>query len=218
MNKEDILDLQKACPNTPFQYKQYGNKIETVVVGLHGWTGDEHSLIPVSIGVRCPNSFWVLPRAPFKAKKIPKGYSWYDNPPTSTNELLYPIQIIGNIVEYFRKVRGDEIKIFILGFSQGAALSTGVGFYLKTKVNGIISIAGFVRKDFVKLLEVKPKYSFSPILIFHGTKDEIVPLEKGLELKTVCAELGQKVEFHTYEGRHKIPLSAMRIIREFIGN
>jgi|TARA_Y100000294_G_C8521057_1_gene322907 predicted esterase len=216
MREIDYPELRSELPETEFQFKQFGEKTDIVVVGLHGWTGDEQSLIPVSIGVRCPNSLWVLPRAPFKAQKIPKGFSWYDKPPDSKKELMFPIRIIEKIVEYFRREMGDEIKIFLLGFSQGAALSAGAGLYLDSKLNGVISIAGFVRKEFVELSGIKSKENFSPILILHGTKDEIVPIEKGNELKNVCTELGQKVEFITYEGKHKIPVSVMRIIREFI--
>ena len=83
-------------------------------------------------------------------------------------------------------------------------------------MNGIISIAGFIKKDYINLLKIKPNKNLSPILILHGIKDQIVPIANGIELKTLCGELGQKVKFHTYDGKHKIPLTAMKIIRDFI--
>ena len=216
MKAIDSSKLKIALPDTEFQFKHFGKEYNTIVIGLHGWTGDEHSLIPISIGVRCPNSLWILPRAPFETQKKSKGFSWYDKPPTSYKEIVYPIKIIENVVDYFRTENGNEIKIFLLGFSQGAALSAGAGLYLKSKIDGVISIAGFIREDSIKLMGIKPNNNYCPLLIMHGNKDEIVPIESGIELKNICSELGQEVEFITYDENHKIPVSAMKIIRNFI--
>jgi len=216
MSEADYPDLRSEIPNTEFQFKQFGDKCKTIIIGLHGWTGDEHSLIPVSISVRLPNSLWVFPRAPFKAQNISKGFSWYEKNPPSKKEILFSFKTIDTIVDYFKDKLDSKIKIFLLGFSQGAALSAGAGLYLESKVNGIISIAGFIKKDYINLLKIKPNKNLSPILILHGIKDQIVPIANGIELKTLCGELGQKVKFHTYDGKHKIPLTAMKIIRDFI--
>ena len=52
MNVAESLNLNTELPNIEFQFKQFGESVESVIIGLHGWTGDEHSLITVSIGVR----------------------------------------------------------------------------------------------------------------------------------------------------------------------
>ncbi len=72
MNVAESLNLNTELPNIEFQFKQFGEKSETFVIGLHGWTGDEHSLNPISMGVMLHNSLWIFPRAPFNARQIPK--------------------------------------------------------------------------------------------------------------------------------------------------
>ena len=62
MNEAEFLNLNNELPDTEFQFKQFGEKSETFVIGLHGWTGDEHSLIPISMGVMLHNSLWIFPR------------------------------------------------------------------------------------------------------------------------------------------------------------
>lgn len=216
MNVAESLNLNTELPNIEFQFKQFGESVESIIIGLHGWTGDEHSLIPVSIGVRLPNSLWILPRAPFKAHQIPKGYSWFDKKPKSVDEVLDTISLLETIVDLIRRKEKDDVRIFLLGFSQGATLSVGAGLLMRHKINGIVSIAGFLSRKNVQMLNIEPIKFNLPMLILHGTKDEIVPVERGIESMKICKELGCEVVMKTYDEKHKIPVTAMKIIREFM--
>jgi len=216
MNIAEFLNLNTELPNTEVQFKQYGKKNDTIVIGLHGWTGDEHSLIPVSIGVMLHNSLWIFPRAPFNARKISKGYSWFDRKPKSKIEVLESIHIIKKIVDSIHDRMGKNVKIFLLGFSQGATLSTAAGLIIRNKINGIVSIAGFLSKKNVEMLNIEPIGFSLPMLILHGTKDQVVPVESGIESMEICKELGCDVVMKTYDEKHKIPVAAMKFIREFM--
>jgi phospholipase/carboxylesterase len=216
MNVVESLNLNTELPNTEFQFKQYGKKCDTVVIGFHGWTGDEHSLIPVSIGVMLHNSLWIFPRAPFNARKISKGYSWFDRKPKSKMEVLKTVHIIMKIVDLIHERMDKNVKIFLLGFSQGATLSTAAGLIIRDKINGIISIAGFLSKKNVEMLNIEPIRFNLPILILHGNKDQVVPVESGIESMKICKELGCDVVMKTYDENHKIPVTAMKLIREFM--
>ena len=216
MNVVESLNLNTELPNTEFQFKQYGKKCDTVVIGFHGWTGDEHSLIPVSIGVMLHNSLWIFPRAPFNARKISKGYSWFDRKPKSKMEALKTVHIIMKIVDLIHDRMDKNVKIFLLGFSQGATLSTAAGLIIRDKINGIISIAGFLSKKNVEMLNIEPIRFNLPILILHGNKDQVVPVESGIESMKICKELGCDVVMKTYDENHKIPVTAMKLIREFM--
>ena len=182
MKAIDFSKLKIALPDTEFQFKQFGKKCETIVIGLHGWTGDEHSLIPVSIGVRLPNSLWILPQAPFNARQISKGYSWFDRKPKSKEEVLETVNIIMKIVVLIHDRMGKNVKIFLLGFSQGATLATAAGLITGKRINGIVAIAGFFSKKNAEMLNIKPIKFNLPTLMLHGAKDQIVPVERWVML------------------------------------
>ena len=216
MNEVEFLNLNTELPDTKFQFKRFGVKSKTIVIGLHGWTGDEHSLIPVSIGVRLANSLWILPQAPFNARQIPKGYSWFDRKPKSKEEVLETVNIIMKIVVLIHDRMGKNVKIFLLGFSQGATLATAAGLITGKRINGIVAIAGFFSKKNAEMLNIKPIKFNLPTLMLHGAKDQIVPVERGIESMKICKELGCDVVMKTYDEKHKIPVTAMKIIREFM--
>jgi len=54
------------------------------------------------------------------------------------------------------------------------------------------------------------------MLILHGTKDQVVPVESGIESMEICKELGCDVVMKIYDEKHKIPVAAMKFIREFM--
>jgi predicted esterase len=53
-------------------------------------------------------------------------------------------------------------------------------------------------------------------LILHGNKDQVVPVESGIESMEICKKLGCDVVMKTYDENHKIPVTAMKLIREFM--
>ena len=64
---------------------------------------------------------------------------------------------------------------------------------MRHKINGIVSIAGFLSRKNVQMLNIEPIKFNLPMLILHGTKDEIVPVERGIESMKICKELGCEV-------------------------
>ena len=110
----------------------------------------------------------------------------------------------------------NKVRIFLLGFSQGATLSTAAGLLIGNRINGIVAIAGFLSRKNTEMLNIEPIKFNLPILILHGTNDQIVPVERGIESMNICKELGCKVVLKTYDEKHKIPVSSMKIIREFM--
>ena len=87
---------------------------------------------------------------------------------------------------------------------------------MRHKINGIVSIAGFLSRKNVQMLNIEPIKFNLPMLILHGTKDEIVPVERGIESMKICKEFGCKVVMKTYDEKHKIPVTAMKTIKEFM--
>ena len=193
MSGTELLNIRKILPGVHCQCKQFGASVDTVVIGFHGWTGDEHSLVPIANGIKLPNSLWIFPRAPYKAQAIPKGYSWFGELPESRENLLLAVELIRKIIDSARSKFGETIKIYFLGFSQGATLSVAAALMMENRIKGVVSIAGFLNQskmDRFKISNIRSsKLSF---LILHGSNDKMIPVIKSTELKEILKKFNKK--------------------------
>ena len=217
MSGTELLNIRKILPGVHCQCKQFGASVDTVVIGFHGWTGDEHSLVPIANGIKLPNSLWIFPRAPYKAQAIPKGYSWFGELPESREDLLLAVELIRKIIDSARSKFGETIKIYFLGFSQGATLSTAAALLMENKINGVVSIAGFLNQskmDRFKISNIRSsKLSF---LILHGSNDKMIPVIKSTKLKEILKKSGHNVSQVIHEAGHKLPVTYFDQIRIFL--
>ena len=50
--------------------------VSRAIIALHGWTGNIHSMEPVTKMLKMKNTKWILPEAPYKSSK--SGFSWFN--------------------------------------------------------------------------------------------------------------------------------------------
>lgn len=119
------------------------------------------------------------------------------------------------------RIREDGISndsIFILGFSMGASLAVEFGLRLKYPIGGIIPIAGFIKNKDQLTADATDESRKTPVLILHGDKDDIVPIESGEKAYNLLSKLEYCVRLETYAAGHKIPVAAGEMIASFISD
>ena len=195
-------------------YKESDN-INTAIIGLHGWTGSEHSMVPVAKSMKIPNAKWYIPRAPYNASSG-KGYTWFSGSPENGWKTKKSFNLMDKL---FNKIIDDGFlpnKIILLGFSMGASLSLRYGLTLDFPLKGIIPIAGVIR-DIEDLLNTSSNESKdTPILMIHGKKDSVVDYQKSVRLVDILQNNGFTSHLEIVEGGHIISLPSSRLVKEFI--
>jgi phospholipase/carboxylesterase len=184
-----------------------------IVIGLHGWSGDEYSLRPVVNGINDKDITWHLIRAPYKIMTL-KGYSWnsQDEVEQSVNQVS-----IGLITEHITALIDSGMKsknIFLLGFSQGAFIAIHTALGVHYQLGGIVSIAGFASKS--ALATVKNPKNNTPFLLLHGKKDQIVSIEASEYIQSYLEKFNIESQLVIYNTGHKINVRGLEVIREFI--
>ena len=149
----------------------------------------------------------------------------------------YPaaVQDIKSAVAWMRKNAGklgiDPGKIVVIGYSAGATLALSAGLENRSRVAGIVSVAGIsdfalarqatphrqLKKDIDAYLGRTPAPKASPltavsagdppVFLFHGKRDKLVPVTQSVILAERLKKARVKVLFRAFEtGGHGIML------------
>jgi phospholipase/carboxylesterase len=187
------------------------------IIGLHGWTGDEHVFEPVAKMMNIDDAQWFFPRAPYKADSG-KGYSWF----SGTDETGWDIEKtrvgIHQLLADIRSEGFSPKNIFLIGFSQGASLAMEIALRLPFAIGGIVPIAGFIKYRDTLSNEATKESKATPVLLLHGSQDEIIHVIASEKAHDFFKERGNPVYFKRYDGGHKIPKRTGPIIKSFISD
>jgi phospholipase/carboxylesterase len=196
-------------------YYQDSNSPKRAVIGLHGWTGDEHAMVPVAKSMGLNDTKWYMPRAPYKAD-VGKGFTWFSGNDETGWEYEKTFELTTALISQVLEDGFAPKDIYLIGFSMGAGLCLHVTLRLDFAIGGIIPIAGFIRNPDRLFNDATDISRQTPILILHGTEDDIITVDKGQKAHDLLNEHGYCVRMETYKAPHKIPLLAGAIIKDFI--
>ena len=182
--------------NFEFQSFVTGNKINKLIIFLHGYTSCIEDLLP-SIEIlkkHIDDAIIVAPLANMTSERNPLKKQWYalnDIDPdrmrrkseTNINDIINIYNKTGTRISCVSKEINDFISqlqkqynvsnenTYIMGFSQGAMLAIYSGLTRKQKVGGIFSFSGIIcgKDNLEKELTSKPN-----VYLFHGTSDIFV--------------------------------------------
>jgi phospholipase/carboxylesterase len=188
--------------------------IHPLVLMLHGWTGDE-------------NAMWIFaPRLPKKAMLIsPRGlfstplggYGWHDHrfglwP--GIEELQPAAQALHELLVPDNFPSADLENIHLVGFSQGAALGIAYSLLYPQRVATLAVLAGFLPERIEQFVLRKP-LAGKPAFVTHGTRDELVPIEKGRKVVETLQSAGADVVYCEDDVGHKLSLTCFKSLEHF---
>jgi phospholipase/carboxylesterase len=183
---------------------------------LHGWKGDEESMwIFVS---QLPTNYLILaPRGRFPAEN--GGYSWYPIRKNGwpTLDVLKPAtyKLLGLMESWpLMAPWGDFSSFRLAGFSQGAALAYAFTILNPDRVQAVAGLAGFLPVDAEKHLTNISLQGLTAY-ISHGSKDEIVPIEKAREAVRLLEKSGANVTFCESDVGHKLSADCFNNLEVF---
>ncbi len=187
-----------------------------VVIALHGWTGDETSFTPLVKNINSKNIKWILPRAPYKSD-TGKGFTWFSGSEEKGWKVEKTWSGLNQLLHSLFEEGITPKDIFMIGFSQGAALAMEYATRLEYSIGGIIPVAGFI-KNRTQLKNDAPNGSLDMrILLMHGVKDEIIRPEASEKAYQFYKNRGNQVSLELYDAGHKIPLISSGLISKFLG-
>lgn len=178
-----------------------GPKGSPLLLLVHGYGSDENdlfSLIPylddrfTAVSVRAPHAY-------------PPGYGWYDISFTDRGILRDEAMIEGSgqaletfLREAVEKYGADPARVFVLGFSQGAAMALQLLLTRPQLLAGAVALSGHVPDVGWDARASDDALAGKPVFVGHGVADPVVPIAAGRDAR---ARLGSLPVNLTYRER-----------------
>ena len=104
-----------------------------------------------------------------------------------------------------------------MGFSQGAAMSNLLAFLYPQRIRKVGILAGFVPSGLEELVTKRPLEG-KPFFVTHGTKDEMVTIDRARASMALLEQAGAKVTYCEDEVGHKISVTCLRALKDFFAD
>jgi phospholipase/carboxylesterase len=160
---------------------------QLTIIWMHGLGADGHDFAPIvpqlESQLKAPVKF-IFPHAPVRPVTLNNGMSmpaWYDikSIGTTRDVSMDDMEESRKQIEAFigaereKGMRDDQI--LLVGFSQGGAVAFHTGLRHPTPLAGIISLSGYIPVPCETGSEYPAANAILPILVCHGTQDQVVP-------------------------------------------
>jgi phospholipase/carboxylesterase len=205
--KQELLKCVEVEPSRP---------AKSAVIWLHGLGADGHDFEPIVpyLGLDDRDDVrFVFPHAPRRPVTINMGLimpAWYDVRGID----LRRDQDLRGIADSAAHVRGlvgrenargiPAERIVLAGFSQGGAVALHVGLRYPERLAGLLALSCYLLLDETLEAERAEANRSTPIFQAHGTRDPMVPPDRGEAARDRLRELGYEVEWKTYPMAHEV--------------
>jgi phospholipase/carboxylesterase len=191
-----------------------GQTPKNLIVMLHGWGANAEDLASLAPYLDLPDCAFVFPNAPYPYPYSPTGRAWYDLQVENMYQgLKESREILTAWIQSLEGSAGVPLSQTILsGFSQGGAMTLDVG--LSLPLAGLVAMSGYLHSDITTL---KNNY-LTPVLIMHGKKDKVVPLQAAVKARETLESLGIMVQYQEFDAEHEINMEMLGVLRKFLLN
>ncbi|HUP46299.1 MAG TPA: alpha/beta hydrolase [Thermoanaerobaculia bacterium] len=189
-----------------------------LVMVMHGRGADANDLADIAQALDGPVGYrFVFPNAPKPFEAYPGmtfGYTWFDGWPPSAESIAASRRLLFDfLAQVTRRYPTPPGKIILSGFSQGALMALDVGLRTEMKIAGIVAMSGGLYEEGLPDLTGKRNL---PILIVHGTADDMIPLPAARRARQVLERYGLQPEYAEFPMGHHVTPESMAVVADFL--
>lgn len=195
-----------------------GDRAERLLVLMHGVGSNEHDLAALAPIIDPDGAFvTVCPRGPYG---YGPGFAWFrmDAPETARATMASSLQAIDDVIDGACDQYGvTRQEMVVGGFSMGGAMSLMHAFRPSEnpRAAGVLVMSGFLPVESTDDLDWSG--TLPPVLMQHGTQDQIVPLSRARATVEVLREHEVPLVFREYPMDHNVIPDSARDAMDWLG-
>ena len=198
-----------------YDLENIGKFQDKAFIMIHGWKGNKNSFKSIGSLMRIPNSAWYYLEAPYQVDGDKTKKTWTYQLPDGSWEDKEPKRLLMDFLNHIVFKKFESKDVYIMGFSQGAAVCFEFILTLDYSFGGIFPIAGFIR-DPKADINISLTHRETLIVIGHGKDDDVIPVKAAEIAYNIIKKTCKNVKLHIYNGKHKIGMEYIKKIRSLI--
>jgi len=187
------------------------------LVALHGWGANAHDLLGLAPIFHGGEALVICPEGPLAfeiAPDYPPGHGWF---PISGGTSVDPMEFRKGVAALQAFLDAalahypvDPRKIVLLGFSQGGVMAYDLALREPSRFAGLVALSSWLPRALSDAIPRLPEHEGFPVLVQHGTQDEMIGVERGRESRELLLARGVNLSYREYEMGHEIRPEALR--------
>lgn len=198
------------------------------IVWLHGLGASGYDFEPIVPMLDLPQVRFVFPHAPERPVTVNGGLempAWYDitsldfdDDRASDGDVAASARDIEALVRKEIDAGIPSERVFVVGFSQGAAMALHVALRFEQSLAGVVCLSGYLLQRRETAAQIHEANRAIPILCCHGTDDDLVPCDLGketydfLQAKTAS----KNIRWHDFPIGHEVSPPQIEVIAQWL--
>lgn len=187
-------------------------EMQGCVVTLHGRGVSGADLMPLAREIGLDGIRWIFPDAPFPFPSDFGGRMWYGFSSEKEEGIQRSRRLLFDLLDRLTEEIPAE-KLVLMGFSQGAVMSLDAGLRYPRKLAMIIALSGYLPFPERLSAEKSAASAGTPIVLMHGTEDEVVPAEGSRKAYAMLLKENYGVRLSEYPIGHEVDREEIEMIR-----
>lgn len=198
----------------------------SAVIWLHGLGADAHDfegIVPYLPTKECGIRM-VFPNAPARPVTINGGFvmpAWYDIADatlknTDQDGIQQSMATITQLLDEQISAGIAAEKIVVAGFSQGGAMALHTALRYPKRLAGIMALSCYVLEQQKHGEQISSANHNTPILMAHGTYDNVVPYALGQSSADFLSQHGHAVTFTSYPMAHEVSMPQINALAQWL--
>lgn len=197
------------------------------VIWLHGLGADGNDFAPIVPQLALPELpiRFVFPHAPVQPITANGGFpmrAWYDilafDGARGEDEsgIRASAQTIMDLLQREQELGMPYERIVLAGFSQGGAMALHCGLRFPDRLAGILALSTYLPIATTVAEEASHANKKIPILMAHGTQDQVVPLAWAQGAQQFLQTLDYSIELRSYPMAHSVCMEEIQDVEKWL--